>query len=141
PTSAPRSPSSRPSMALLSIGRSGVIDSFTFSMISVWVMKSTRFSLSKSDFLGSPMVAVVRSSSLQVVKSSSRRVAAYRLDDSTSSRPRLPRRDRLLHHLLVDGQSAVGLGFEFEVADDAAVDLAQGAGAEAALARGVPGDG
>ena len=51
--------------------------------------------------------------------------------------------DRLLDHGFVDREHAragVG-GIEFETADDAAEGLAQRAGAEALLARGVPGDG
>src|SRR6185436_3923206 len=82
-------------------------------MISVWVMKRPRLSLSKIDFLGSPMFAPAR----------------------------LPGGNRALHHLLVDRQRAAGGGLELESADDAAIRFAQRARAEALLPRRVPRDG
>src|SRR5438270_3469803 len=49
---------------------------------------------------------------------------------------------RFLHHLLVDRDDAAAFGgIELQAADDAAEGLAQGARAEAFLARGFPGDG
>src|SRR5581483_1740460 len=58
-------------------------------------------------------------------------------------RSRLAPADRLLHHVLVDGDRAASgrRGIELEIANHAPVCLAQSAGAEAFLARGVPGDG
>src|SRR5262249_21390946 len=98
---------------LRSIGRSGVIASLTFSMISVWVMNNPRFSFLKKD-----LSAMHRPS-------------------------RITRGDGCLDHGLVDGQNArAGVGrIEFEIANHAAESLAQRARAEALLPRGVPGDG
>src|SRR5437588_194259 len=62
---------------------------------------------------------------------------------SFAGRPRLPPRNGLLHHVLVDGDraGAGGGGVELDVANHAPERLAQRAGAEALLVRGVPGDG
>src|SRR5688500_13415726 len=62
-----------------------------------------------------------------------------------SSFPGVSARDRSADHLLVDGDDGLavfcgGSRVEFEAADHAPENLAQRAGAEAFLTRGIPGD-
>src|SRR5712692_5382690 len=56
---------------------------------------------------------------------------------------RLATVNRVLHHVFIDGDDAGAAvdGIELQIANHAAERLAQSAGAEALLPRGVPGDG
>src|SRR5215212_1359338 len=67
--------------------------------------------------------------------------SSFILPRSSFSRSAVSARNGLSHHLFVDGDHPPLGRIELQAADDAAVRLAQGAGAEALLAGGVPGDG